>query len=109
MVFQESVAGVYRPPFPPQTIISVPVQTAECGPLKAAGQLGPVDVVVHVSESGLYRPPVLVFAGVDPPQMIISIPVQTAVWLCRGEGQLDAVDVAIQVSADGRYLPPSFL
>jgi hypothetical protein len=79
---QESVVGLYRPPvsryafvplLPPQTIISVPVQTPEANFLPM-GQFGPVDVGVHVSVEGLYRLPTLRY---DPPQTIISVPVQT--------------------------------
>jgi hypothetical protein len=42
---------------PPQTIISLPVQTAVCEP-RAAGALVPL-VAVQLSVLGLYRPPVL--------------------------------------------------
>ena len=85
----EFVLGLYRPPVfngtrlfarsPPQTIISLPVQTA-VGNHRASGAL---EVLVAVQEFvlGLYLPPV--FRGTplepNPPQTIISVPVQTAV------------------------------
>ena len=63
---QESDDGAYRPPvfvqvlpvYPPQTIISVPVQTAVY-PQRPEGQLDPVDVAIQESDDGVYRPPVL--------------------------------------------------
>ena len=62
---QLSVPGLYRPPVlkkllslvPPQTIISVPVQTAVCS-YRPPGALV-VLVAVQLSVLGLYRPPVL--------------------------------------------------
>jgi hypothetical protein len=62
---QLSVPGLYRPPVlkrllllvPPQTIISVPVQTAVCKN-RPPGALV-VLVAVQLSVLGLYRPPVL--------------------------------------------------
>jgi hypothetical protein len=79
-----SVEKLYRPPvfsaaplpgpWPPQTIISVPVQTATGMP-RADGTFAPVPVGVHVSVAGSYRPPVFVSL---PPQTISSLPVQTA-------------------------------
>jgi hypothetical protein len=85
---QESVTGLYRPPVltavpappasgaPPQTIISVPVQTA-VGYERPAGTPAAVEVGVHESVEGLYRPPVFTLL-LDPPQTIISVPVHTA-------------------------------
>ena len=76
----------YRPPVfspeiwePPQTIISVPVQTAVCR-YRASGALV-VLVAVQLSVAGSYRPPVLRKALMlpEPPQTIISLPVQIAV------------------------------
>jgi hypothetical protein len=59
---QLSVAGLYLPPvfkymplYPPQTIISLPVQTA--GHVRAVGALV-VLVAVQLSVAGLYLPPV---------------------------------------------------
>ena len=82
---QLSVPGLYLPPVfkggpdrPPQTIISLPVQTAVCR-LRPAGALV-VLVAVQLSVLGLYLPPV--FNSVNsthPPQTIISLPVHTAV------------------------------
>jgi hypothetical protein len=81
---QLSVMGLYLPPVlvtpftkpPPQTIISLPVQTALCESRAAGGLI--VLVAVQLSVLGLYRPPVLKGPG-PPPQTIISLPVQTAV------------------------------
>jgi hypothetical protein len=85
---QLSVIGSYMPPVsaypeesrPPQTIISVPVQTAVWLDL-AEGALV-VLVAIQLSVSGLYLPPVLKNIGPGaaiPPQTIISLSVQTAV------------------------------
>ena len=83
---QVSVLGLYLPPVfseevpsdPPQTIISVPVQTAVADP-RPVGALV-VLVGVHVSVLGLYLAPVFRSAlPVYPPQTIISLPVHTAV------------------------------
>ena len=64
---------------PPQTIISLPVQTAVWN-VRAAGALV-VLVAVQLSVLGLYLPPVfeIVLPYPAPPQTIISLPVQTAV------------------------------
>src|SRR5204863_1464153 len=65
-----------RPPTPPRTIISLPVQTAVCS-RRASGALM-VLVTAQLFVGGLYLPPV--FKEVHPPpQMIISLPVHTAV------------------------------
>jgi hypothetical protein len=87
---QLSVLGLYLPPVlsktlpaptPPQTIISLPVQTP-VGTYRATGALV-VLVAVQLSVLGLYLPPV--FRKVEqtppplhPPQTIISLPVHTA-------------------------------
>ena len=83
----EFVLGLYRPPVfngtvfersPPQTIISLPVQTA-VGDHRASGALA-VLVAVQEFVLGLYLPPV--FEGpfeTCPPQTIICVPDQTAV------------------------------
>ena len=86
-VVQVSVAGLYFAPVltdppetaPPQTIISLPVQTAVCV-VRGVGALV-VLVAVHVSVVGLYLRPVLTNPTVvsDPPQTIISLPVQMLV------------------------------
>ena len=62
--------------YPPQIIISVPVQTAAC----ASRPMGAVVVFVglQVSALGLYLPPVIKKVGL-PPQTIISVAVHTAV------------------------------
>jgi hypothetical protein len=77
---QLSVLGLYRPPvlkYPPQTIISVPVQTA-VWKYRPTGALV-VLVAVQLSVLGLYLPPVLKLLPLSPPQTIISLPVHTAV------------------------------
>jgi hypothetical protein len=77
------VLGSYRPPVlsrshPPQTIISLPAQTAVCW-YRALGALV-VLVAVQVSVPGLYLPPVLkTVKPSTPPHTIISLPVHTAV------------------------------
>ena len=95
----------YLPPVlrtvPPQTIISLPVQTAVCKS-RPSGALV-VLVAVQLSALGLNLPPV--FKEPSPPQTIISLPVQTALWEFRAEGAL-IVLVAVQLSALGLYLPP---
>ncbi len=108
--------GLYLPPvfkywllstsYPPQTIISVPVQTAVCSfrPLGALLVL----VAIQLFVFGLYLPPVLKpVRSLVPPQMIISVPVQTAVGPYRALGAL-VVLVAVQLSVFGLYLPPLF-
>lgn len=90
MAVQVSVIGLYLPPvrtksvpsYPPQIIISVPVQTAEWA-LRGAGALL-TEVGIQVSVLGLYLPPVFQSVGGEgeelaPPQTIISLPVQSAV------------------------------
>ncbi|HXX92066.1 MAG TPA: hypothetical protein VEN81_00440 [Planctomycetota bacterium] len=83
---------------PPQTSISLPVQTAVwyC---RATG--APVeDMGLHVSVAGSYRAPVLTNVAVwsSPPQTIISLPVQTAVAFLSPAG-VPTVDVGIQSCA----------
>ena len=83
----EFVLGLYRPPVfngtvfarsPPQTIISLPVQTA-VGNSRRSGALA-VLMAVQEFVLGLYLPPVLKDPfGSPPPQTIIWLPVQTAV------------------------------
>jgi hypothetical protein len=80
---QLSVPGLYLPPLlplvPPQTIISLVVQTTVAVFDRAVGALT-VLVAVQLSGPGSYLPPV--FNGrlfwSWPPQTIISVPVQTA-------------------------------
>ena len=80
---QLSVPGLYLPPVlvagdPPQTIISLPVQTAVCW-ARAEGTLV-VLVAVQLSVLGLYLPPLFKFiVSPDPPQTTIALPVQIAV------------------------------
>jgi hypothetical protein len=77
---------LYRPPVfnklgfcPPQTIISLPVQTAVCE-MRPAGALASL-VAVQLSVLGSYLLPVLKKLPLPshPPQTIISLTVQTAV------------------------------
>ena len=90
MAVQLFVFGLYLPPVfkssknsspnPPQTIISLPVQTAVWFS-RASGTLL-VLVAVQLFVFGLYLPPVLKstkFELSKPPQTIISLPVHTAV------------------------------
>ena len=112
---QVFVLGLYRPPVfkspllvptPPQTIISVPVQTAVWS-VRASGALV-VLVAVQESVLGLYLPPVFNRPLVPtPPQTIISLPIQTAVCANRALGAL-VVLVAVQVFVLGLYRPPVF-
>jgi hypothetical protein len=107
-------AGLYRAPVfkpapagtpmttwsaPPQMIISVPVQTAEC-PSRA---LGAFDMAVgaQLSVDGLYLAPVS--KGVlrtFPPQITMTLPVQTAVCNQRADAG-PAMTVAAHVSLEG--------
>ena len=86
MAVQLSVPGLYLPPVlralpnlkPPQTIISLSVQTAvwETRPTGALVVL----VAIQLSVLGLYLPPVIKsLLASAPPQTIISLPVHTAV------------------------------
>jgi len=92
VAIQPSVFGSYLPPVftvlpplfsPPQTIISLPVQTVVCKN-RLVGTLMML-VAVQLSVSGLYLPPVLkhikccLQSSLAPPHTIISLPVQTAV------------------------------
>src|SRR6266403_1566559 len=104
-------AAQYLPPVftskglnPPQTIISLPVQTAakRSRPVGALMML----VAVQLSAPGLYLPPLLKALRPSlPPQTIISLPVQTAVKAYRPGGALVRL-VASQLSVLGLYLPP---
>ena len=80
------VLGLYRLPvskllpksLPPQTIISLPLQTAVCS-CRGEGALL-VLVATQLFVLGLYLPPVLTLLLTwVPPQTIISLPVHTAV------------------------------
>ena len=82
---QLSALGLYLPPvlkkllrsYPPQTTISLPLQTAVCDS-RLEGALV-VLVAVQLFVLGLYLPPVFKKPAVlNPPQMIISLPLQTA-------------------------------
>src|SRR5205807_404239 len=116
VAIQVSVLGSYLPPvlkrwpvspsYPPQMIISLPVQTAVWN-ARLPGALV-VLVAVQLSVLGLYLPPVLkALSPANPPQMIISLPVQTAVCHSRAVGAL-VVLVAVHVSVVGLYRPPVF-
>jgi hypothetical protein len=111
---QLSVLGLYRPPVftlmlplnPPQTIISLPVQTAVCFSASRArwwcwwlSNYRCWDCIARqCSKTPL---------GLNPPQTIISLPVQTAVWRYRPAGAL-VVLVAVQLLVLGLYRPPVF-
>src|ERR1700730_9102654 len=90
-----SKAGLWRPPVlawnvelspPPQTIISLPVQTAVCR-YRPSGVLV-VRTGVQVSAVGLYIPPVLKVSPYPPPKTTISFPVQMVVSASPGNGAL---------------------
>src|SRR6266478_3892328 len=111
---QLSVLGLYLPPVlkswkeselnPPQTIISLSVQTAVW--LKRASGTLLMLVGVQVSVTGLYLTPV--FRSLNsllPPQTIIWLPAHTAVCSVRPSGAF-VVLVGVQLSAPGLYLPP---
>src|SRR6185436_10360866 len=91
--------------------IRLPVHTAVC-PVRASGALTGV-ILVQVSFSGSYRPPLETLPSIPgpdspsahPPQTIIKLPVQTAVWQPRGTGACTLV-VGVQVSVSGSYRPP---
>ena len=103
---QLSMLGLYLPPVfnllkdsscPPQTIISLPVQTVLCCD-RAEGALV-VLVAVQLSVLGLYLPPVFkLVVPLNPPQTIISVPVQTAAYESRAPGALVSV-VGVHVSS----------
>src|SRR5947199_173748 len=123
-----SVFGLYRAPVlvgvipgtsPPQTIISLPVQTAECHRLRSgafvsvlgfqvsvAGVLV-VRIGVQVSDVGSYLPPVLNVSPYPPPKTIISLPVQMVVCVSRGDGAL-IVLIGLQIFVAGLYRLPEF-
>src|SRR5437868_5304924 len=112
---QLSVIGLYLPPVfvrlkdsstPPQTIISLPVQTAVRGLRPSGTFVSPVEV--QLSFLGSYLPPVCKACILSlPPQMIISLPVHTAVCPNRAMGAFTML-VAVQLSLVGLYRPPSF-
>ena len=101
---QLSVLGLYLPPLlddPPQTIISLPLQTA-LGPKAVVAFVGLM--AVQVSVLGSYLPP----PAPSPPLFtIISLPVQTA-ELPEVRGGALVVLMAVQLSVLGLYLPPVF-
>jgi hypothetical protein len=94
---------------PPQTNISLPVQTA-VWPFRGEGQPSPAEIAIQVSVAGEYRPPVprecQPLSQVYPPQINISAPVQSEVQPQRPGGQPIPVDVGVQVSEDGAYRLP---
>src|SRR5690349_4198563 len=95
---------------PPQTIMSVPVQTAEwfCMPVETLDRfVVSQGVSCQVSVDRSYRPPVARRPGMtdQPPQTIISLPVQTAV--CWTLPYLwPTVEVGVHELVCGLYLPP---
>ena len=66
---------------PPQMIISLPVQTAECA--SRADGAPVVDIAVHLLVVGLNRAPSF---RVLPPQTIASLPIHTMEWCERALG-----------------------
>jgi hypothetical protein len=114
---QLSVLGSYLPPvfksllpsYPPQTTISLPVQTAVwCH--RPVGTLVEL-MTVQLSRIGLYLAPLfnqwLEPSKKYPPQTIISLPVHTAVCPVRDVGALVLL-MDVQISVTGLYLPPVF-
>jgi len=90
---------------PPQTIVSLPVQTAMC-PDRALGAprvVMPVQLRVLAS---CMSPVCRACRWFWPPRMIILWPVQTAVWSNRAVGAPTCVSGNHRFSA-GLYLPPS--
>jgi hypothetical protein len=90
VAIQVSLLGLYLAPVstvladksllrPPHTIISTPVQMAECKE-RLAGTFATV-IGLQVSVAGLYLAPVfkVVLPTLSPPHTIISLPVQIAV------------------------------
>ena len=110
-VAAQYLAPVFKSPWvpvPPQMIISMPIQIAECSD-RASGT-SVVLVALQLSVAGLYLPPVFrnpPTKGLNPAQTTISAPVHTAVCAVRSEGALVKV-VAVQLSEPGLYLPPVF-
>jgi len=94
-------AGLYRAPVfspkpgedhPPQMIIFVPVQTE---PFVDPAEGAPVvEVAVHASPAGSYRPPEVSL----PPQTIIRVPVQNAVCSLLAAGTDPLTEVGCQES-----------
>jgi hypothetical protein len=89
--------------YPPQTIISLPVDTC-AWTYRAEGALM-VLVAVQLSARGSYRPPVFKGLPLYPPQTIISLPFHTAACAIRLAGALVRL-VAVQLSVLGLYFPP---
>jgi len=111
---QLSVLGLYLAPVfkswkdswlsPPQTIISLSVQTA-VWLSRASGALVML-VGVQLSELGSYRPPVFMSLKRSlPPHTIICVTVHTAVCSLRPSGAF-VVLVGVQLSVLGLYLAP---
>src|SRR5436190_10129239 len=77
--FPPVLKKVPTPTVPPQTIISLSLQTAVCDSRTAGALI--VLVAIQLSVLGLYRPPLfkMFLPVLYPPQTIISLPVQTAV------------------------------
>ena len=109
-----SETGSYLPPeltlppmsAPPQTIMRLPVHTAEKLFLAVGAPV--VEVAIQVSVDGLYLPPELSLPDPPvPPQIIICEPVHKAALLYLAAGAPE-VSVAAQLSVHGLYLPPVF-
>src|SRR5215831_744450 len=109
---QLSVTGSYLPPvfisvppppepFPPQTIIKLPVQTAEWL-IRGEGAFT-VDVGDQMLVKGSYRLPVFSAPPKFPPQMIITLPVHTAEPPLLAVGRSSSMPLSHMSS---RQLPP---
>ena len=110
VIIQLSVPGSYLlpvlkswPACPPQTIISLPVQTAVCHD-RLLGALV-VLVAVQLSVVGLYLPPVFMYGHSAPYDHLTASPDCRMQY--RAEGALVGL-VAIQLFVMGLYLPPVF-
>src|SRR5438093_12781029 len=90
---------------PPHTIISCPVQTAECDHRPAGASIVAVDV--QASAIGSYRPPVSSPEEElpSPPQTIASLPSQRIVCPNRPEGA-PIIEIGVQASVAGWYRAP---
>jgi hypothetical protein len=83
----------------------LPVQTAEW--LYRGGGAPVIEVGVHESATGSYRPPFpsRVLLSPRPPHTMTRLPVQTLVCQYR-PGGAPVVEVGVHVSTSGSYRPP---
>ncbi len=101
---QVSAVGLYAAPSlsvlpsestPPQTIISVPVQTA-LWPLRALGAPVALMAAQLCGENVSFLPSPSTDALSRPPNTIMALPVLTALWAKRGEGALTVVICVVE-------------